>query len=158
DTTTISPTGTGSGSFRSGRSPAFDFSGVASTTVNGGSGGFDVVNILGTAGNDTVTSTATTVSFAGGGSVTFGTNVDRMNLSTLDGNDTITLSLGVVGLDKVVDGGAGNDTINLSGVTTDATIYGGDGDDTITGSPTADTIDGGKGNDLIFDGGNTSGT
>jgi len=150
DTFTVNPTGTGSGSLRSGLSPTFDYSGATALTVNPGGGGFDVVYIDGSAAADTVTSTATTVSFTGAGSVLIGAGIDRMILSTYDSIDTITLSLGVAGLDKVVDGGSGNDVINLSGVTTDATIYGGDGDDTITGSPTADLIYGGRGNDILI--------
>ncbi len=149
DTTTVNPTGAGSGNFRSGLSPIFDFAGATDITINGGTGGFDVVNIYGTAGGDTVTSGADTVSFTGAGSVTFGTDVDRMNLYTSTGNDSITLSLGVEALFKFIDAGADDDTVDLSGVSDDATILGGDGDDTLIGSPTADFIDSGKGNDNI---------
>src|SRR5207253_2598698 len=130
DTFTVNPTDAGSGGLNSGLSPALSFTGATAVTVNGGTGGFDVVNVLGTAGNDTVTSTGTVITL--GGTVTIGTGMDRVNVSTLEGNDTITLSLTVAGLQKVVDAGAGDDTVDMSG-TTDATILGGDGDDTLTG-------------------------
>jgi len=147
DATTFYPTGTGMGSFVAGLSPRLDFRGVTALTVNGGSGGFDVLSLVGTSGDDAVTSTATTVSL--GGTATIGAGMDQLELSTLGGSDNIDLDLTVTGLRKVIDAGDGNDTVNLSGAQ-DATIFGGDGDDALTGTPLADFIDGGRGNDSIF--------
>jgi hypothetical protein len=160
DDTTVFNAGIGTGTFRSAQSPDFDFSIVANIEVNGGVGGFDVVQINGTEGADTVISspdavllfTQTTVR-----TTTFGTNVDRMVLNTFGSGDIVALSLAVPGLEKIIDVGAGNDFVDLRPVAidpADPTIFGGDGDDTIIGSPNADVIFGGRGNDILigFDG------
>ena len=79
DTTTVTPT-LGTGSFRAALSPTLDFSSTPNTTVNGGAGGFDLVQIQGTSGPDTVTSTASAITVNGAGTVTIGTNMDRADL------------------------------------------------------------------------------
>ncbi len=150
DTTVYNPTGIGTGTFTSGASPTMTFKSIDALTVNPGAGGFDIVELNGTAGADIVTSTATTITF--GGLVTLGAGIDQLNINTLDGNDNIDLDLAINGLKKVIDAGAGNDTVNLLGLAVDPadpTIYGGDGDDTIFGSPNADVIYGGRGNDIL---------
>ena len=48
-----------------------------------------------------VTSTATTITL--GGTVTLGAGMDRLDLNTLGGNDSITLALAVTGLAKFID-------------------------------------------------------
>ncbi|MFO0909412.1 MAG: hypothetical protein U0794_13850 [Isosphaeraceae bacterium] len=113
-----------------------------------GGGGQDQVNIDGTNGVDTVTSNATVVTI-NGATVDVGTNIDRLELRTFAGADSITLALGVANMAKYVDGGDDSDSIDLSAVTVDATILGGAGNDTILGSATGDFIDGGTGNDSI---------
>ena len=151
DTTVINPTGIGTGSFASGASPQFIFQSFDNVTVNPGAGGFDHVEINGTAGPDTVTSTANTVTL--GGAVTLGAGIDQVDINTFDGNDSVTLTLALTGLKKVVNLGAGNDVANLSGVAVDPAdpvIYGGDGDDNIIGSPNPDLIFGGSGTDVIL--------
>ena len=151
DTTVINPTGIGTGTFASGASPQFIFQSFDNVTVNPGSGGFDRVEINGTAGPDTVTSNANTVTL--GGAVTLGAGIDQVDINTLDGNDNVTLTLAVTGLKKVVNLGAGNDRADLSGVAVDPAdpvIYGGDGDDNIIGSPNPDLIFGGSGTDVIL--------
>ena len=151
DTTVINPTGIGTGSFASGASPQFIFQSFDNVTVNPGTGGFDRVEINGTAGPDTVTSTANTITL--GGAVTLGAGIDQVDINTLDGDDRVTLTLAVTGLKKVVNLGAGNDRADLSGVAVDPAdpvIYGGDGDDNIIGSPNADLIFGGSGTDVIL--------
>ncbi len=151
DVTVVNPTGIGSGTFTSGASPQFIFKSFDALTVTPGAGGFDLVEINGTVGPDTVTSTASTVTL--GGAVTLAAGIDQLNINTFDGNDNIDLDLAVVGLKKVIDAGAGNDTVNLLGVAVDPAdpvIYGGDGDDTIIGSPNIDLIFGGRGNDILI--------
>src|SRR5207247_3248828 len=92
DTTVINPTGTGSGTFSSSLSPAFSFVGATTITVDGGSAGTaDSVEIDGTLGPDTVTSTATAVTL--GGTVTLGDGIDQLFVNTFDGNDSIVLNL-----------------------------------------------------------------
>ena len=151
DTTVVNPTGIGSGTFSSGASPQFSFQSFDNLTVNPGTAGYDRVQIDGTAGPDTVTSNANTVTL--GGAVTLGTGLDELDINTYDGNDSVTLSLAVTGLKKVVNLGAGNDVANLSAVAVDPAdpvIYGGDGDDNIIGSPNPDLIFGGAGNDVLI--------
>ncbi len=153
DTINVTPTAAGVGSFVRlglGGSPLFTYTGVAGAfTVGGGSGGTDVLGILGSEANDTVTSTATTVTIAGG-TVTLGTGLDRLDISTFGGTDNVLLT-GLT-IAKVVDAGTGNDTVDLSAAV-DATILGGSGDDSLVGSPAADVIFGGAGNDTLLGGG-----
>jgi hypothetical protein len=131
-----------------GGSPLFTYTGVGGAfTINGGTG-FDVLGILGDEGPDVVTSTATTVTRASG-TVTLGTGLERLDISTFGGNDNIVLT-GLT-IAKVIDAGSGNDTVNCSAAV-DATILGGPGDDILIGSPAADYIDGGDGNDTITGG------
>ena len=119
-----------------------------------GDGPFDRLELIGTVGADTVTSTAATilmngvpVSFTSG---TFG----QIGISTAEGNDSIVLT-DIVD-PKVIDAGAGDDTVDLSAAV-DATIFGGIGDDVLIGSPAVDLIDGGSGDDYI-DGGDGNDT
>lgn len=142
----------GSGSHRSNGAPTFDYSGANAVTTNGGSGGFDVLSILGSAGIDTVTSTATAVTIAGQGTVTLGSNLDRFELYTFGSDDNIDLDLNVSDVQKFVDAGDGNDIIDMSDSQA-ATIFGGLGNDTIIGSDDADLIFGGPGQDVIVAGG-----
>jgi Ca2+-binding RTX toxin-like protein len=151
DTTVVNPTGIGSGTFTSGGSPLFQFQSFDNLTVNPGANGFDRVEINGTAGPDTVTSNANTVTL--GGAVTLGAGIDQLDINTFDGNDNVDLDLQLTGLRKVINLGMGNDTVNLSGVIVDPAdpiIYGGDGDDNIVGSPNVDYIYGGSGTDVIL--------
>ncbi|WP_146408323.1 dockerin type I domain-containing protein [Allorhodopirellula heiligendammensis] len=142
----------GSGSHRSNAAPSFDYTGASDVTVNGGTGGFDVLSLLGGGGVDTVTSTATVVTIADQGTLTLGSNLSRFELRTFGGNDNITLDLDVPGIQNFVDAGDGNDVIDMAG-SQGATIFGGLGDDTITGSDDADLIFGGAGQDVIMAGG-----
>lgn len=107
----------------------------------------DVVEIIGTPGIDTVTSTATTIT-TNAVPVAIGANFTEIRVITLADDDSVTLGLSLAGSRKLVDAGEGNDVVNVSTMQ-DATIYGGDGDDTLTGSPLADLIFGGAGNDTI---------
>ena len=155
DATVVNPTGIGTGTFASGASPLFIFKSFDALTVTPGAGGFDLVEINGTVGPDTVTSNANTVTL--GGTVTLSAGMDQLNINTFDGNDNIDLDLVLTGLKKVIDAGAGSDSVNLLGVAVDPAdpvIYGGDGDDTIIGSPNIDVIYGGRGNDVLIGAGN----
>ena len=152
DTINVTPTAAGAGSFVRlglGGSPQFTYTGVGgSFTVDGGSGGFDTLGILGDDAADTVTSTVTTVTIKGG-TVTLGAGLDYLNISTFGGNDNVILT--GLAIAKTIDAGAGNDSVDLSAAV-DATILGGDGDDTLIGSPAADLIYGGAGNDILIGG------
>jgi len=121
------------GNFRSFSSPDFDTIRSARIAVNGGGSGVDVVNLLGSAGTDTVTSAANAITINTTGAlaiITLGAGIDAVTISTLDNNDNI----------------------NLSGITVTSSVFGGDGNDTIVGSPQVDSIYGGAGNDLLVGG------
>ncbi|MFO0819097.1 MAG: dockerin type I domain-containing protein [Pirellulales bacterium] len=107
----------------------------------------DVLELIGTPANDTVTSNGDTVTI-NGEPVTAGANLIEIQVNTLSGDDQITLALNLPNVRKVVDAGEGNDNVDVSAMQ-DATIFGGLGDDTIVGSPIADLIYGGSGNDTI---------
>jgi Ca2+-binding RTX toxin-like protein len=79
-----------------------------------------------------------------------------LNVNGLDGNDTISGSIGIAALIKLgIDGGAGDDTIN--GGDGAETLLGGDGDDVIDGNRGDDTGLLGAGNDtFIWDPGDGS--
>ncbi|AFK53155.1 calcium-binding protein [Tistrella mobilis] len=85
-----------------------------------------MTDIIGTAGNDTLTGTTANETFYG-----------------LEGEDVITGGGG----NDTFDGGAGNDTIT-AGSGTDI-LDGGDGDDLLMGGAGADVIDGGTGYDRV---------
>ncbi|MFO0867988.1 MAG: dockerin type I domain-containing protein [Pirellulales bacterium] len=122
---------------------------TTSFTVTGNVGGpvDDVLELVGTPANDTVTSTATAVTI-NGRAITAGANLVEVQVNTLSGNDQITLGLNLAGVRKVVDAGDGDDNVDVSAMQ-DATIFGGLGNDVIVGSPIADLIYGGSGNDTI---------
>ncbi|MDB5337293.1 MAG: hypothetical protein JWN70_2912, partial [Planctomycetaceae bacterium] len=143
--------GAGTDLFRVAPSNLTGFS--TSFTVNGDAASpiDDTLQLLGTAGADVVTSTASAVT-VNGVAINLGVNLATVNVSTLGGNDNIALSLNVAGVHTIADGGDDNDVINLSAMSTGATIYGGSGDDTLTGSSGADLIYGGSGNDLLIGG------
>ena len=124
------------GSFRSFISPEFNILRSARISVNGGGGGFDVANLVGSAGVDTVTSAANAITILTPGSlalITLGVGMDAVTVSTLAGDDSVNLS-------------------GLAAPLTSTTVYGGDDDDQLTGSPLSDTIYGGFGNDVIVGG------
>ncbi|MCG8649605.1 MAG: hypothetical protein MI861_07220, partial [Pirellulales bacterium] len=106
---------------------------------------------------DTVTSTANSITIGtaqtAGRTVTVGnTNFAELNVITLGGDDNVDLDLGLAGVRKVVDLGAGNDNLDASGML-DGDFFGGIGNDVIIGSPLADRIFGGAGDDVLIGGG-----
>ncbi|HID23299.1 MAG TPA: calcium-binding protein, partial [Planctomycetaceae bacterium] len=147
----VTPRAAGSGQLREATDgPPIDYNGFGGVlTVNGGSAGFDVLALLGNDGANVVTTpTATSVTISGG-TVTLGTGLDRLDIQTFGGDDSVTLSNGIA-IPKIVDLGDGDDTVDASAAAaTDPTIYGGAGDDSIVGSPGPDLIFGGSGNDTI---------
>jgi Ca2+-binding RTX toxin-like protein len=96
------------------------------------------------------------------------TDVERINILGLTGNDRISIGAGLSSVAIVANGGDGNDTIFggegnerfsggrgddvIRGGEGDDTIAGGDGRDTIYGDAGADLLDGGAGNDKLLGG------
>ena len=156
----VRPTGAGTGNFRATttgavvvNSPQFIYTGVGAAAVMfGGFTGFDTLDILGNDANDTVTSTATTVTIKGG-TITLGSLLEQLNISPSGGDDNVTLT-GLT-LPITVDAGDGNDSVSGTGVTSAMTIFGGDGNDSIVGGSASDLIYGGSGNDTMAGGGGT---
>jgi Ca2+-binding RTX toxin-like protein len=79
------------------------------------------------------------------------TDIERVNIATGDGNDSITAGDGEdiltsYGGDDILVGGGGNDF--LDGGSGANTLLGGDGNDQIHSSFGEDTVDGGAGNDV----------
>ncbi len=124
------------------------FSGTFTVNGNAAMPIDDVLDLVATEGNDSVTSTATAVT-VNGVAITAGANLAEVRVSTLGGDDVIDLDLNLAGVRKTIDAGEGNDIVDMSG-TVDANIFGGDGDDYLIGSPLADFIDGGRGNDTLI--------
>ena len=116
-------------------------------TVDGGADGFDVLTVLGTEGDDDVTSTATTVTLTG--TVAIGANINRLDINTFGSGDTVILT--ELTIDTIIDTGAGDDNVDLSG-SGGATILSGTGNDFIIGSPSVDLIDAGAGDDFVVGG------
>lgn len=129
-----------------------NFIGSQTLTVNGGgSDSDDLLSIIGTEANDTITSTTDTVTM-NGVAVTIGnTNFAQLTIDTLGGDDSVNLALNVSGVHKVVKLGAGNDQLDAS-LMQDGDFYGGIGNDSIIGTPLADRIFGGDGNDVLVGG------
>lgn len=124
------------------------YSGTLTATGAAASPLTDVLEIIGSSGNDAVSSTTSVVTM-NGKKVGAGSNLVEVRVFGLAGNDQIDLDLNLPGTHKVIDAGDGNDFVNVSG-TIDATILGGTGDDYLIGSPLADLIDGGSGNDVLL--------
>ena len=137
--------------------------GDGADTINGGTG-TDVLSLIGSTGNDslTVTVSGNLVTGVAGGTVS---NIDQVFLDFLGGNDTLSygstsqnvtvnLSTGtatgfssIAGVENIT-GGSGNDI--LTGDSNANTLNGGSGNDTLVGGAGADNLLGGSGNDVIF--------
>lgn len=98
----------------------------------------NVENVIGSAGDDTITGDDLANRLDGG--------AGNDTLSGGAGNDTV---IGGAGDDKI-DGGAGDD--NLEGGNGNDTIDGGDGNDKINGGAGNDILNGGAGDDIIYGG------
>ena len=110
----------------------------------------DIIEISGTANNDTIVLDGVTTP----GRVNIGVNslnssndltgfTGVIHINAEGGDDTITA--GGVTQASTISGGVGNDSTNASGMTVPVTIFGELGDDSITGGSAGDYIDGGNG-------------
>ena len=140
--------------YNSKKSSVFIISGAGNDNISayGGSDGSGVASINGGAGNDQLYFYAFEKSNFDGGSgddnLLFGNGQGRNNtLHGGDGNDSVS---GNGEIDTSLFGDAGNDTISVS---TKEKGYGGDGNDTLRGSG---LLDGGAGNDILNNNGNTT--
>ena len=140
DTFAVTPTTAGAGSFSvvsaglpAVQDVAFNYSGQSLLTVDGGTGGFDVLQIMGSEAADNISGVGSlvTVANAATNKIALGSGLERLDIFALGGNDHVDLSA-------------------LAALPTQ--IYGGDGDDTLIGSLQADLIDGGAGKDVIHAG------
>ena len=152
DTISVTPNGAGTGEITSNDiGPVVDYTGVGGTlTINGGSAGFNVLEIFGTEGADTVGSVATSQVTVNGSAVTLGSNLDRLDVLTLGGADTVDLSNITTGIPTVITAGDGDDTV--TGTPGVDLIKGGLGNDTLSGGAGADTLFGGQGDDTLSGG------
>jgi Ca2+-binding RTX toxin-like protein len=136
--------------------------GGTGTNVLDGGTGFNRITVAGTAGPDTISAigpnAALVITVNGISGTNDVTNIERLDITTGDGNDDIRLE---TALPSLVVLGAGDDVADATGSTGSATIVGGWGDDAITGGSAGDrligdfgndTITGGPGNDSIFGG------
>ena len=95
-----------------------------------------------------MTSTASAITVNGAGTVTIGTNMDRADLLTYDGDDTITLTTFTALPTQTF---AGNGSDQVFGSTLPDLIYGGSGDDFLIGGGGNDIIYGEDGDDRFGD-------
>jgi Ca2+-binding RTX toxin-like protein len=122
-----------------------------------------VATITGTAGNDTVDlsidGNGNLIATRNGVQQTVGAaaSIKTINISLGDGNDTLTVGHGVIGV--FAEGGLGNDTLNggdgndtLTGGGGKDLLVGGAGDDRLSGLSSPDTLLGGDGNDFLYGG------
>ena len=82
-------------------------------------------------------------------------DVESIDFSFADLNDTGTFAPSVVGLDNfdaTMQGGDGNDTLNAGSGVDFGQYFGGDGNDTMNGSTNNDRLGGGDGNDTMLGG------
>ena len=140
DTTVVNPTGTGTGTFRSGDSPDFNFTGFIGLTVSGGTGGTDSVEIDGSNANNVVTTPAANTIQVDTGTVAMTGTFASLLLQTGGGNDSITLNqnLSMPGTLRTINGGDGNDSLTLVDNVGQADFpqqieyYGGNGNNSLT--------------------------
>jgi hypothetical protein len=153
DTYHVTPAGIGAGSFTRqgvGGSPLFTYTGVGGgATFAGGAGGFDLLDVVGNASNNIVSASSSSV-VMDGSNVAVGSGIERLDVTTLSGNDQIFLTaFTAISNSTHVDGGDGDDTI--VGTPFDDHIDGGAGDDILVGGSGGDTVLGGDGNDQFGD-------
>jgi hypothetical protein len=99
---------------------ASNFSGASTVTATTSTG---TITISGSAGNNTITTTSVGTAAAEG----------RTTITTLGGNDTVTVNLANATTTNVIGLGAGNDTFTHASGTGSMQITGGTGADTFTG-------------------------
>ncbi|MCU0570734.1 MAG: hypothetical protein MUF49_29700, partial [Oculatellaceae cyanobacterium Prado106] len=108
------------------------YSGDGNDTVDGGTGDDFLFADLSGRTDDIMINLAT-----GTGTIA-ATSIERAQITTGSGNDTI---VGSAGNDQYLWGFSGNDTVS-----------GGNGDDVLYGGEGADVVNGDAGNDTLFDG------
>ena len=149
DAANVNPTNGGSGSFASRASPSFSFTGATIITVNGGLGGFDVIEVQGTDAADVVNVTGAVITLVG--TVNIGAGIDELNILTFGGTDDVAAGVRVP---TTVELGSGNDLVPLgTGAGIRLTLLGGTGDDALFGGAGADRLEGGEGDDTMVGGG-----
>jgi Ca2+-binding RTX toxin-like protein len=150
DTVTVSPAGPGAGSFTASAAHgiAFGYTNTASLTVDGGSGGFDTLVIDGNDAANVVTATATDITLDGS-TVGLGAGLELLTIQTFGGNDNIDLSAFTAMPTRILSGD-GND--NVVGSPQADWIDAGEGNDTVNGGAGNDTIYGSGGNDSLIGG------
>ncbi|MCG8649324.1 MAG: hypothetical protein MI861_05805, partial [Pirellulales bacterium] len=136
-----------------------------------GGAGFDTVSVLGGDGPDNISvdeaAGVHTIDINAGGptSLSVASDFERILVESGEGNDVVTTSGAVVGLE--VQLGAGDDVLDAEAQTTPVIAFGGQGNDNLTGSDPADgaavsdqlfggdgddIIEGGRGRDQFFGG------
>jgi Ca2+-binding RTX toxin-like protein len=103
----------------------------------------DVVLVFGDNGGVSVVGLHTRVNITG-----FDVTNDRIEISTLDGDDVVEASGLAANLLLTANGGNGDDV--LIGGNGNDTLSGGDGDDVLIGGPGQDILNGAPGNDILI--------
>jgi hypothetical protein len=111
DALTFSQTSATAGAFNNNaQTPIFSYAGLtAPITVNGGLG-TDSLSVFGTEAANTVTVNATSVTIFS--TLTIGTGLESLSISTFGGDDTITVS--AVPMPLAIDSGEGSDSFNIT--------------------------------------------
>ena len=118
--------------------------GAADEVIVNGTGGDDVILVVGDAAGTSVLGLAAQVNITGAEAT-----LDRLEVRAGDGDDVIEASgvaAGAIGL--VLDGGDGDDVI--IGGDGDDVLIGGEGDDVLIGGPGNDILDGGPGDNTVI--------
>lgn len=117
--------------------------------------GENTVNLEGTPGTDTVTSSGSIVTINGVG-VDLGAGTTRLNVNTHDGDDSIILPLTLSGLTVYVNSGDQNDNVSMAGATVTSILETGKGFSAIRGGDGPTTILAGGGLNHIYIGGGST--
>ncbi len=78
--------------------------------------------------------------------------VDRIEISTFDGNDTVKHGVNQLRIDTLIHAGAGDDLVDASFNSSEHTILGESGNDVLAGGQLLNHIHGGDGDDLLAGG------
>jgi Ca2+-binding RTX toxin-like protein len=124
--------------------------GQPDSVVVNATNGNDVAVVAGQNGDLQVADLATAVSVTHADP-----GIDRLTVSTLDGDDVVDASGVAAGsMLLTLDGGRGDDV--LVGGNGDDVLLGGEGDDVLLGGPGTDTLDGGPGDNILIQGENVT--
>ena len=118
--------------------------GAADQVIVNGTGGDDVILVVGDAAGVSVLGLAAQVNITGAEAA-----LDRLEVRAGDGDDVIEASGVAAGaIQLVLDGGDGDDVI--IGGDGDDVLIGGEGDDVLIGGPGNDILDGGPGDNTVI--------